>query len=175
MEKIKIKIRKTAILIIYKFFLLTTIFNLLYMIISLVADNYEKFNNEWAIIAYDSISLLVLIIIQLLILLFRMISRFKESYTIENWTITHKEWIFSKKEQIYNIEKIRSIQINKTFWWNIMEYWNIKINYNIEKIIIQKDQNMQEQKENDSNKIILSNVPNPEQLIFLIDQQNNLS
>lgn len=152
-----IKTRESAMIIVFKVFRLSILFNIVFTAISLIADNVESFNtNEWKAFGYDTLLLIWLIVLQICIIWFLILKQFNEYYLLDNKYIIHKKWIFSKTEQRYNTERIRTINIHKSFYGRLMEYGNIVISYS----------------EASSPKVIFENITNPEQFVYFIEEMS---
>ena len=151
-------VRETPIQLIFRIVWVSIIFNIIYAILSIVADSSEAFNNWSAVgsITYDTFFLLLFIVIQLLITAYLIISRYSVYYKIEEDYILHKTGILTKKEERFKLNSIRAIHIHKKFRGNMLQYWDIEI-------IAQMDQQ----------KITLYAIPNPEQLVYFIGQIEN--
>jgi uncharacterized membrane protein YdbT with pleckstrin-like domain len=155
-----IKTRKSAMVIVFKVFRLSVLFNIIYTVISLVADNVETFNStEWKGFGYDTLLLIWLVILQILIIWFFILKQFNEYYILDNKYIIHKKWIFTKTEHRYNTERIRSINVHKSFYGNLMEYGDIIIAYS----------------EANSPKVTFENISSPEQFIYFIEEMSKNS
>lgn len=143
--------------LIFKIVSMSIIFNVIYAIVSLIADSSESFNNEsilWSL-TYDSFFLLLFILLQLIITTYLIIFWYNEYYKLEETYILHKTGILTKKETRFKLDRIRSINIHQWFRGKLLQYWDIEI-------IAQLD----------DKKIFLNSIPNPEQLVYFIEQND---
>ncbi len=152
-------VRETPIQLIFRIVWVSVIFNIIYATLSIIADSSEAFNNWNAVgsITYDTFFLLLFIVLQLLITMYLIISRYSVYYKIEEDYILHKTGILTKKEERFKLDGIRAIHIHKKFRGNMLQYGDIEI-------IAQMDKQ----------KITLYAVPNPEQLVYFIGQIENM-
>jgi len=132
-------------------------FNVIYFFISLLSDYFEQFNNSKfaELIAIDTLSVLIAIIVQSTISFMLILRWSRDSYKIENEEITHTRGIIIKKIQKFNISKAESISYSQTILGKIFEYGDIKIHYPAG------------QKE-----IILRGISHPEELLEMLKIQN---
>jgi len=153
-------IREAPIQLIFKITAISIIFNVIYAIVAIIADNSEAFNNESIAgsLTYDTFFLLLFIVIQLLIVAYLITIRYSRYYKLEEEYILHKTWILTKKETRFKIDHIRSINIRKWFRGNILQFGDIEITTQA-----------------DGKKVTLDSIPNPEQLVYFIGQIEHIT
>ena len=143
--------------------LVNMLFGLAYITILIVEDEFHIFGS-WTILNLlnHTVLLIVMMIIQQIIYFIMIWRRYTESYTVSTNEIKHKKWIFIKDKQEYSLKNMISMDIHKSFWGNILNYWNITISYVGSTSAINK---------NEIFKVVIERVSNPEYLISLMKEK----
>ena len=149
------KFTKSPSYLILIIILINILFWLVYILILLISDMFDTFwSGTFINLWYDTLLLVSIIIIQNIIYFIMIWRRYTENYIVSKNEIKHKKWIFVKEEEDYSLKNIVSIETKKSFWGNILNYWDVIISYtNI-----------------GQNKVTIKNISNPEYFISLIKE-----
>lgn len=147
--------RSTPLLILLKIVFLTFIFNLFFVIISLVYIYLRQY--FWRPHITESTVFIILFITEFLIFFKVLIYWLSEYMYVNDKFLLYKTWIFSVKEIRYNLDKINNIEIKQSFFWQLLRYWDIDVSLTNDQVAT------------------LKSIPYPSQFVFLIQQKIEFS
>jgi len=149
--KIFLKTNRSPILlffrILFAILFVDTIIILAFSFVDLVNIEKAWFFNMYT---FEENIFLLALFFHLFFFIYLFIHWFVDFYTIKTWKVTHEDWIFFKKRDVYIIEKINTIELYQSLLWRFFDYWDIKIFYN-------------------EKEFVLKNVPHPEEFIDFIE------
>ena len=120
------KTHKSPVLLFLKFLFMLIILDILLIILFYFSEAIN-FN------VYTDIKISVLISIMLFYILFFIywfLSWSLDYFTVQDWKITHRRWIFMRRMNLYTVVDINSIKLKQSFFWRIFWYSHIEITYN---------------------------------------------
>ena len=123
-----VKIRENAIVLGFKIYYLAIITDLFYLVFFIIGNNTQIFEaDRTAHFIYNIEVLVIFIIIQTIggILLF--LGWYNKCYIFNHDGITIKSGSFWKHEKKYTLKSVDTVNTEKTFLGNILEYGNILI------------------------------------------------
>lgn len=147
--------RTTPILILLKIIFLTFIFNLFFIFISIIYTYLRQY--YWSPNISQSTVFIILFISEILIFIKIIVSWLSEYMFVNDTFILYKKWIFNIKETRYNLDKINNIEVQQSFIWQILRYWNIYVS-------VTNDQTAK-----------FNSIPYPNQFLFLVEQKIELA
>ena len=147
--------RQTPIILLFKFIFIVILFNLFFIITSLIYAYLRQY--YWIPLVREYTVFMLLFIIEVLIFMKIIIYWLSEYMYITESIILHKKWLFNTKEYRYSLDKINNIEIKQNFVWKLLRYWDIHVCLTSEQIAI------------------FSSIPYPNQFVFLLEQKIKLS
>lgn len=147
--------RKTPLILLYKIISLALIFNIFFIITSIIYVYMRQY--FWRPIISEPTVFLTLFIIEIVIFLILIINWFNEYIYINDNFLLYKKWILFTKEIRYNLDTINNIDIEQNFINNFLRYWDIIIS------------------NNNSITTNFNSIPYPEQFVYLIEQKIDIS
>lgn len=154
----KIEIRKTLAIVILKLIFLQLLFAFLFIGVSVISDSISDFDKGifMSIVAYDSLTIFLLAIIQLLFTGYILLGWAQDRYIIFQNKIEHKFGIIFKKTESYQTKNVETACIDEGIVGRLFHYGSIDLH----------SPTLEEH-------IVLSNISNPSIILSLIEQ--NLS
>jgi uncharacterized membrane protein YdbT with pleckstrin-like domain len=144
-------IRKTPLLILMKIIIIAILFNLVFIITSLIYVYLRQY--YWLPIVKEYIVFILLVIIEILIFIKIIVYWLTEYMYVNDIYILHKRGLFNIAENRYNLDKINHIDIHQSVIWQLLRYGDIQVSLTNEK------------------SIIFYSIPYPKQFVFLIEQK----
>jgi uncharacterized membrane protein YdbT with pleckstrin-like domain len=143
--------RQNPIILALRILTLSLIFNLGILLFSFISDYAVYFNNAtWmGMIAYDTLSYLILMIIQFIISAYLIAKWYNKYHFVEDNFIVYRSGIFFPKEKHFRLSPMTSISLNQSFFGKVFKYGTIII----------ENQNDKE------GRMALNAVANPEEFI----------
>ena len=149
-----ITLRQTPVLLILKLIIVFLLFDLAFLAVAFISDSVESFNNgvAWNVIAYDTLSYVVLIVLQIGIALLLMTIWYRETFSAQQGFLVHRKGLILTYEKSFNLSSMRSVTHSQTLFGKLFQYGTITLN-----------------PLNQSEKFQLPGIPEPELFIRLLE------
>jgi uncharacterized membrane protein YdbT with pleckstrin-like domain len=152
-----ITVRQTPILLILKLTIVSVMFDCAFLAVAFISDSFEPFGKgvAWNLIAYDTLSYIALMVLQIGIAFFLMFLWYREFFFIDEGFLIHRKGLFLVQEKRFKLSNVKSVTQSQTFFGKLFNYGTILLN-----------------PQNQNEKFQLPGIPEPELFIhFLEDHQ----
>ena len=122
-----IEIKKTTVEVVLKIVVTQVFFSFIYLGISLVSDAISSYNNGLflVLITYDSLTIILVSIIQLLLINYILMQWVFEKYIIFPDKIEHRSGILFKKTDFYDTKDVATVGIEEGLMGRLFGYGSI--------------------------------------------------
>jgi hypothetical protein len=153
-----ITVRQTPILLILKLTIVSLLFDLSFLFVAFISDSIESFNNgvAWNIIAYDTLSYILLMVIQMGVALLLMTMWYRETFSAQEGFLVHRKGLILINEKRHKIATAESVTYSQTLFGKLFGYGTITLKYPNQKELYR-----------------LTGIPEPEFFVHLLEEDKN--
>jgi uncharacterized membrane protein YdbT with pleckstrin-like domain len=147
-------VRQTPILLIIKLTLVSIFFDLGFLTVAFICDSFESFNNglAWHMIAYDTLTYLILILLQMGAAFFLMLAWYRETFFIREGFLIHRKGMLLMNEKAFKLSNVKSVTYTQSLFGRLFHYGTVILN-----------------PQNQNEKFQLSGIPDPEHFIRFLE------
>jgi hypothetical protein len=131
-------IRQNPVILVFKVALLSVLFNISYLIVTLASEYIDTFaeasiNN---VVGYDTVFMIVLIVLQSVIGVWLVLSWLRDVYVVDQGMLVHKTGILFAREDRFHMTGLENISYTQSFWGRMLQYGDVSMMYPVQGKIV---------------------------------------
>ena len=129
MEHTYFHVRYSAVILALKLIFLSLIFNILYLVVSVISDTYTYFNNGFVFhqLTYDTFTFLGLILLELTISVSWLFRWYHHSYSLTDTHLIYYRGWFIRQTIMIEVARIDNVNITQSSFGHWFDYGTIMV------------------------------------------------